>query len=165
MSQDALVGHDWRADRDLLLEAVQESRRCPPSDSAFSVGALLVDSHGHEVVRGHSRETGGSEHAEEVALDRLGGLDVSPADLTLYSSLEPCAQRRSRLMPCAHLIIAAGIRRVVFAAREPAHFVAEPSGAVVLEEAGVEVVELADLAGLVRAVNAHLPAWGHPLRR
>lgn len=40
--------------------------------------------------------------------------------------------------------------------REPSTFVAETRGAGLLEAAGVEVVELPELAEEARAVNAHL---------
>ena len=78
--------------------------------------------------------------------------------LTLYSSLEPCTSRRSRPVPCAALVVEAGISRVVLAAREPDLF-ADCRGVADLRAAGVDVVEVEELAGLVRAVNSHLPAW------
>ena len=83
----------------------------------------------------------------------------------MYTSLEPCTARRSRTRTCTELILAAGIRRVIFAMREPLIF-AECHGAETLREAGVEVVELTDLAGLVRRVNAHLfrPGAAHGRR-
>src|SRR5262249_18763557 len=70
-------------------------------------------------------------------------------------SMEPCSTRRSRSGSCTELILAAGIRRVVFAVREPPTF-ADCRGAELLQEAGVEVVELTDLADPVRQINAHL---------
>lgn len=153
-------------DRDHLLAAIEESRLSPLSDSAYSVGAVVVDAAGRELARGHSRETDPHDHAEEVALrrlqDRRGG---GRSPLTLYSSLEPCTRRRSRPVPCADLVLASGVARVVIAAREPDLFVADCDGVGILRSAGIEVVELDELAGLVRAANAHLPAWGHPSRR
>ncbi|MGF1647810.1 MAG: dCMP deaminase [Kineosporiaceae bacterium] len=154
-------------DRDLLLAAVAESRRSPPSDSAYSVGAIVVDAAGRELARGHSREGDPHDHAEEVALARLARrAAASPVTgpLTLYSSLEPCTRRRSRPVACAELVITAGISRVVMAAREPDLF-ADCDGVEALTRAGVEVVELEKFAGLVRAVNAHLPAWCQASRR
>ncbi|MGF1664395.1 MAG: dCMP deaminase [Kineosporiaceae bacterium] len=154
-------------DRDLLLAAVAEARRSPPSESAYSVGALVVDAAGRELARGHSRETDPHDHAEEVALARLARRAVTePASgpLTLYSSLEPCTYRRSRPVACADLVLATGISRVVIAAREPDLF-ADCDGVETLALAGIEVVELAEFAGLVRAANAHLPAWCQTSRR
>jgi diaminohydroxyphosphoribosylaminopyrimidine deaminase/5-amino-6-(5-phosphoribosylamino)uracil reductase len=54
------------------------------------------------------------------------------------------------------LIIAAGVRRVVIAWREPGLFVADCQGCELLATAGVSVIELANLASRARAVNAHL---------
>jgi len=73
----------------------------------------------------------------------------------MYSSLEPCAARASRPTPCADLIIASGIGRVVIAWREPSIFV-PGGGAVRLRQAGVAVTVIPELAAAARAVNAHL---------
>jgi len=74
---------------------------------------------------------------------------------TLYSSLEPCSVRLSRPISCTTLILAAGIRRVVFAWREPEVFV-DGRGVEVLNSAQAEVIEVSDLADLARAINRHL---------
>jgi diaminohydroxyphosphoribosylaminopyrimidine deaminase / 5-amino-6-(5-phosphoribosylamino)uracil reductase len=141
-------------DRRWLLVAIEESRRCRPTEHAYSVGAAIVDAAGRELARGYSREGDEHEHAEEAALAKLGAAsDLSGA--TIYTSLEPCGVRRSRPRTCAQLILDAGLRRVVFALREPP-LLAAGQGAVRLAEAGIEVVELADLAEPVRRINAHL---------
>ncbi len=140
------------ADHELLRLAVELARSCPVSTTAYAVGALVVAADGTERGRGHSRETGGHVHAEEVALARAG---AAAAGGTVYSSLEPCGCRRSRPVSCAELIVAAGVRRVVFALREPP-LLADGGGADRLAAAGVEVVELPELAGAVRAANHHL---------
>jgi diaminohydroxyphosphoribosylaminopyrimidine deaminase/5-amino-6-(5-phosphoribosylamino)uracil reductase len=141
-------------DNALLAEAVELSRRCPPSPAAYTVGAVVVGA-GPDAPRsvGWSRRYGPLDHAEEVALAAFPGGD--PAGGTLYSSLEPCSRRRSRRHTCTELILAAGIAKVVFALREPPLF-ADCDGAELLARAGVEVVELPALAAEVRAVNAHL---------
>jgi pyrimidine deaminase RibD-like protein len=141
-------------DRELLARAVELARRCPPSDTAFSVGALVVDVDGTVLADGWSRRSDPKEHAEEAA---LAALDAVPPGATVYSSLEPCSARTSRPRTCTELIIAAGIARVVFAWREPSLFV-ECDGAERLRAAGVEVVELADLAASAREPNRHLGA-------
>jgi diaminohydroxyphosphoribosylaminopyrimidine deaminase/5-amino-6-(5-phosphoribosylamino)uracil reductase len=140
-------------DRLWLMAAIELSRSCPAVPTAYAVGAIVVDAGARELARGYSRETDSAGHAEEVALAKLTGVDLSHA--TIYTSLEPCGSRRSRSRTCAQLILAAGIRRVVFALREPP-ILAEGHGADLLRAAGVEVVELSDLADLVREVNAPL---------
>ena len=147
-----------QADLHWLREAIELSRRCPPSESAFSVGAVLVSDAGRVIATGHSREGDPKDHAEEVALARAAG-DPLLTGATLYSSLEPCLARASRPRSCAELILAAGIPRVVIAWLEPPLF-AEGGGAGALRRGGVTVVEIPWLAGLARSVNAHLIAEG-----
>jgi pyrimidine deaminase RibD-like protein len=109
--------------------AIELAWQCPPSPTAYSVGAVLVDAGGHEISRGFSREGGDPVvHAEESALGKLAIDDPRLAGATIYSTLEPCSQRKSRPRTCTQLIIAAGLRRVVIAWREPALFVADRAG-------------------------------------
>ena len=142
-------------DRRWLLAAVDLSRRCPVVTTAFAVGAIVVDAEDRELAYGYSREGDPHDHAEESALAKLAGARVDLSGATIYTSLEPCSVRRTRPTTCTERILAAGIGRVVFALREPPLFV-DGRGAEILEEAGVEVVEIPDLAGLVREVNAHV---------
>jgi diaminohydroxyphosphoribosylaminopyrimidine deaminase/5-amino-6-(5-phosphoribosylamino)uracil reductase len=144
-----------RDDRALLRAAVELARNCPPSTTAFSVGALVVDVDGEVLATGWSRRDDPHDHAEEAALASLGAGWTAPPGTTVYSSLEPCSARASRPRTCSQLILAAGIGRVVFAWREPSLFV-EGEGAELLRGAGVEVVELPELAEGVREVNGHL---------
>ena len=171
------------ADREWLAAAIRLSERCPPSKSAFSVGALLVHASGHVLATGYSRETSLGDHAEEIALRRAVAAELAESklseatlaeaavaeaavaeampreatlgDATLYSSLEPCLHRKSRPTPCAELIFAAGVRRIVIAWREPPLFV-QGGGATWLASRGVTVVELPELAPAAMAVNKHL---------
>jgi diaminohydroxyphosphoribosylaminopyrimidine deaminase / 5-amino-6-(5-phosphoribosylamino)uracil reductase len=147
------------ADRRWLAEAIELSRRCPPSAAAFSVGAVVVAADGSVLASGYSRERDPADHAEEVALARVreAGLQPLLAGSTLYSSLEPCAMRASRPVACADLIIASGIGRVVIAWTEPPVFV-PGGGAARLRAAGVTVEAISELAATARAVNAHLLA-------
>lgn len=96
------------------------------------VGAVVVRD-GQVVGEGAHREFGGP-HAEVEALqaagDRAGGA-------TLYVTLEPCAHH-GKTPPCTDAILAAGIRRLVYAAGDP-HPQAK-GGAGRLAERGVAVV-------------------------
>lgn len=150
---DARVSTD---DRYWLELAVEQAHRCPPSPTAYSVGAVLVGADGVELARGYSRETDPVAHAEEAALGKLIG-DPDLRHATLYSTLEPCSRRASRPRPCARLVLDAGIGRVVIAWREPDIFVTDARGTELLVAAGVTVVELPGLADAARAPNAHLP--------
>jgi riboflavin-specific deaminase-like protein len=150
-------------DRRFLSWAVELSRLCPPSDSAFSVGAVVVGEDGEVLATGYSREQEDHDHAEEVALRKLAhgklGPDPRLRHATLYSSLVPCGARASRPVTCVGHIAAAGIPRVVFAWREPRLFT-DGEGAEQLRAAGVAVTEVPELAERARAVNAHLVGTG-----
>ncbi|WTO67078.1 deaminase (plasmid) [Streptomyces sp. NBC_00212] len=139
-----------------MRRAIELSRRCPPAAGAFSVGAILVDAAGQEIARGHSREGDPVVHAEEAALAKVPKNDPRLATATLYSTLEPCSERKSRPVTCADHVIRAGLRRVVIAWMEPSLLVADCVGVEQLRAAGVLVTELAALADEARAVNAHL---------
>ena len=143
-----------------LRMAIELSRQCPPSDTAFSVGAVIVAAGGEVMATGYSREQDPQDHAEEVALRKVGHGDPRLATATIYTSLVPCGARASRAVTCVQHIIAAGIPRVVFAWREPPIFT-EGRGAEQLREAGVEVIELPELVQAAREVNAPLLSGEH----
>ncbi|MEU1296297.1 dihydrofolate reductase family protein [Streptomyces sp. NPDC005840] len=149
----AAADHHW------LRLACDLAALCPPSTTAFSVGAVVVAADGTELARGHSREDGDpAAHAEEAALAKLDPADPRLPGATVYSSLEPCAHRASRPRPCARLILDAGVRRVVTAWREPDTFVADADGTGLLTARGVEVLVLPEHAAHARRPNAHLGA-------
>jgi diaminohydroxyphosphoribosylaminopyrimidine deaminase/5-amino-6-(5-phosphoribosylamino)uracil reductase len=142
------------ADRRLLAAAIELSRLSPPRQTRYAVGAIVADHDGTRLAGGFTGEADPQDHAEEAALAKLAGVDLTRA--TIYSSLEPCTTRRSRPGTCTGLILAAGIRRVVLALREPLLF-ADCHGVEDLRAGGAEVIEIADLGPAVREVNAHLP--------
>ncbi|WP_043271947.1 dCMP deaminase [Streptomyces sp. CT34] len=139
-----------------LQAAIELSRFCPPAIGAFSVGAIIVDRDGAEISRGYSREGDDPHlHAEAAALAKvdeekrlLGG--------TIYSSLEPCSQRRHPVATCTQRILSSGLSRVVIAWREPSLFVDDCQGFEMLTAAGLTVVEVPELAEAARAINSHL---------
>ena len=141
------------ADLAWLRQAIELSRRCPPSASAFCVGAVIVAAGGDILATGFSRQHDPHDHAEEGALATVDPGDPRLPSATLYSSLEPCRFRASRPRPCAELIIAAGLRRVVIAWLEPPVF-AQGGGGELLRSSGVTVVEITELAAEARAINA-----------
>ncbi|RZQ59385.1 deaminase [Amycolatopsis suaedae] len=141
------------SDLSRLRQAVDLAHECPPSVT-FRVGCVITGADGTVLATGYSGETDPHDHAEEVALAKLAG-DPRLAGATVYSSLEPCSSRSSRPASCTRLILDAGIPRIVFAWREPPLFV-DCVGAETLAAAGREVVELPELAPLVREANAHL---------
>lgn len=112
-----------------LAEAVKALGRTHPNPA---VGAVIVKG-GKVIASGHTSPVGGP-HAEAVAL-KLAGARAKGA--TLYSTLEPC-NHHGRTPPCTEAIIAAGIKRVVFASTDPNPLV-NGKGVKRLRGAGLEV--------------------------
>ncbi|WP_063128705.1 deaminase [Nocardia fusca] len=142
--------HHW------MNRAITLAGLCPVVEGAFSVGAVIV-ADGEEIATGYSRETDPKIHAEEAALDKLDPADPRLSRATIYSTLEPCSERatKSRL-PCTDRILAARIPEVVIAWREPSTFVEDCVGVEKLQQQGVKVVELPELAEAAMAMNQHL---------
>jgi diaminohydroxyphosphoribosylaminopyrimidine deaminase/5-amino-6-(5-phosphoribosylamino)uracil reductase len=99
------------------------------------VGAVLVSAEGKVVGRG-SHNYDGVKHAEILAIEAAG---ERAQGSTLYLNLEPCSHV-GRTGPCADAIVAAGIKRVVAAMRDPNPLVAG-RGFERLLAAGIEVQE------------------------
>ncbi|PWU03284.1 MAG: dCMP deaminase [Candidatus Melainabacteria bacterium] len=139
-------------DRDWLLKAIDLSRRCPLSQKAFCVGAIIIGAKGDLISTGFSRERNPREHAEETAINKAIEQRTDLTAATIYTSLEPCSPRLSGSKSCTDLIIDCGIKRVVFALYEPPVFVA-CNGADRLREHRIEVVVMAEFAELVEEIN------------
>jgi diaminohydroxyphosphoribosylaminopyrimidine deaminase/5-amino-6-(5-phosphoribosylamino)uracil reductase len=116
-----------------------------------SVGAVLVRG-GRMVGQGfHSYE--GRKHAEILALEVAG---KRARGATLYINLEPCSHT-GRTGPCADALIAARIRRVVAAMRDPNPAVAG-RGFRKLGAAGIQV-EVGLFEGEARRLNEAFARW------
>ena len=95
-----------------------------------TVGAVVVRD--GEIVGEGATEAAG-RHAEIVALDAAG---ERARGATLYVTLEPCAHHGTT-PPCTEAILAAGLERVVFGARDPNPKAA--GGEERLRDAGIDV--------------------------
>jgi diaminohydroxyphosphoribosylaminopyrimidine deaminase/5-amino-6-(5-phosphoribosylamino)uracil reductase len=98
-----------------------------------AVGAVIVDRDLRLLGEGFHDFFGGP-HAEIRALQQAG---ASARGGTLFVTLEPC-NHHGKTPPCTQAVIAAGIRRVVIAAKDPAPHTAG-SGLSTLRAAGLEV--------------------------
>jgi diaminohydroxyphosphoribosylaminopyrimidine deaminase / 5-amino-6-(5-phosphoribosylamino)uracil reductase len=97
------------------------------------VGCVLLGPDGTELAEGFHRGAG-TPHAEVDALRNAGG-DARGA--TAVVTLEPCNHTSPRSGPCSEALLAAGVRRVVFA--QPDTNPVARGGAATLAAAGVEV--------------------------
>ena len=146
-------------DHRFLRWAVELSRLCPPSPSAFSVGAVIVAEDGQVLATGFSREQEEHDHAEEVALRKLA--PVRPAAAAGHHLQLAGALRGPRVAPGdlrpAHRRGRDPAGRLRLARAPPVH---RRRGAEQLRAAGVTVIEVPELADRARAVNAHLVGSG-----
>ncbi|WP_232820073.1 bifunctional diaminohydroxyphosphoribosylaminopyrimidine deaminase/5-amino-6-(5-phosphoribosylamino)uracil reductase RibD [Nocardioides allogilvus] len=112
------------------------------------VGCVLLDAEGVEIAEGFHRGAG-TPHAEVAALTEAG---EAARGATAVVTLEPC-NHTGRTGPCVEALIAAGVRRVVFAQRDPNPEAA--GGAAALTAAGIEV-EAGVMEPVARGINR---AW------
>ena len=101
------------------------------------VGSVIV--HDDRVIGEGFHAAAGEPHAEVNAVNNVSEADKSfLKNATLYVNLEPCSHH-GKTPPCAEMIIATGIPRVVVGATDPNALV-NGRGIAKLREAGVEVV-------------------------
>lgn len=106
------------------------------------VGAVLV--RGGKIIGQGWHRRAGEPHAEIEALRDAERRRNSPKGATLYVTLEPCCTH-GRTPPCTEAIKAAGIKRVVVAAKDPNPKHAG-KGLTLLAKAGIEVLSFAGRA-------------------
>ena len=119
-----------------------------------AVGALVLDAEGVVIGEGATQPVGGA-HAEIVALAAAG---AGARGGSLVVTLEPC-RHVGRTPACVDAILAAGVRRVVYAVADP-HDVAA-GGAEALRSAGVDV----EGGPLAEAAAVDLGPWLVAIRR
>ena len=110
------------------------------------VGAVLARD--DEIVGEGGHETPGQAHAEPNAIRNAG---ERARGATAYVTLEPCSHH-GRTPPCVDALLAAGVRRVVYAIGDPDPRV-NGRGARLLADAGV-AVESGLMAREAEALNA-----------
>ena len=155
-----------------LRQALDLARQSPPKPTNFRVGALLVSfaPSAQILSSGYTLELAGNTHAEQCALMKLASQHSVPeaelnsiltpeANVTLYTTLEPCGVRLSGNMPCVHRIITSrqgndsgGIRRVIFGAKEPGTFVQDSQSCQMMTKAGIEWEYVNDVEKEILAV-------------
>jgi len=141
-------------DIELMELAFAESERCPPSATAYSVGAVLTTPNREIITTGFSRETGEQDHAEEAAFKKAHHRDLNGA--WLYVTLEPCGIRKSMPSSWSELSFEQRIARVIYATPEPPFFVAQQSGLQRLTSAGIQLIHLTGFEQRFQQLHPHL---------
>lgn len=137
-----------QAERDAMQRALDLAKKGPRGVNP-QVGAVILSPDGDVLAEGWHRGAG-TGHAEIDALSKMAPDAARGA--TAVVTLEPC-NHHGRTGPCSEALIAAGVRRVVYAIADPgAH---SAGGADRLRGAGVQVE-----AGLLAdEATALLESW------
>lgn len=139
---------DWAFDphRKYMELAISEAKKCGPTQTAFSVGAVIVN--GTDILSvGYSRELPGNTHAEQCALNKYfdkTGKEELPAGSIIYTTMEPCSLRLSGNEPCVQRILKlnGNIGTVFVGVMEPDTFVKNNTSLTSLENAGIDYIKI-----------------------
>lgn len=101
------------------------------------VGAVLV--HNNRIIGEGYHQEYGQAHAEVNCINSVSADNkYLIADSTIYVSLEPCAHY-GKTPPCADLIVASNIKKVVIGCADPFEAV-NGKGIAILKNAGIDVI-------------------------
>ncbi|MDA3615648.1 bifunctional diaminohydroxyphosphoribosylaminopyrimidine deaminase/5-amino-6-(5-phosphoribosylamino)uracil reductase RibD [Chitinophagaceae bacterium LY-5] len=101
------------------------------------VGAVLV--HNNRIIGEGYHQEYGKAHAEVNCINSVSADNkYLIADSTIYVSLEPCAHY-GKTPPCADLIVASNIKKVVIGCADPFEAV-NGKGIAILKNAGIDVI-------------------------
>lgn len=120
------------AERDAMRRALELAVSEGVPSANPRVGCVLLRPDGRVIAEGAHRGAG-TPHAEADALAKAG---AAARGATAVVTLEPCSHT-GRTGPCADALLAAGVRRVVYAQPDPTPVAG--GGAARLARAGVEV--------------------------
>lgn len=137
---------DWALEPHLkyMEMAIEEAKKCGPTTTAFSVGAVLVFND-KVLSTGYSRELPGNTHAEQCALekyfDRTGESKV-PKGTVIFTTMEPCSFRLSGNDPCVQRILSqdGNIGSVFVGVMEPDTFVKNNTSLTLLEDSNINYI-------------------------
>lgn len=114
------------------------------------VGALITKA--EQVIAKGAHKVYGEAHAE---VDALSQCQVELTDATLYVTLEPCSHQ-GKTPPCVQAIIESGIKKVVYAYKDPNPLVSENDSTKQLKAAGVVVQQVS-----VKAIDEFYEGYRH----
>ncbi len=116
-----------------LEQALLGRGLCAPNPS---VGAVAVEN--HSIIAKAWHRGAGTPHAEQLLLPTL---PANATDVTLYVTLEPC-NHHGRTPPCVDAIIRQGVKRVIYAHRDPNPVVLSGNTPERLRQHGIEVLQV-----------------------
>lgn len=147
--------------------ALEQASYSIPSESAYCVGAVLIDSsqpiNQQIISTGYSREIQGNTHAEECCLIKYAlksnnqSIDYNtiiadtqyiinnihsiqlPSTYIMYTTMEPCSTRLSGKVSCTELLVRVQLQAVCVACYEPSTFVEHCVGIELLKQNNVHV--------------------------
>lgn len=126
--------------------ALEQAKKCTPTETAFSAGAILV--HGSGILEvGYSRELPGDTHAEHCAMEKyfakIGKREL-PIGTTLYSTLNPCSFDSNNHKSCIDRLLEMGnaIETVFVGVAESSIFEPNNNTQSRLESAGISYVHV-----------------------
>jgi len=147
-------------DSDFMREALALAKQGRAQTSPNPMVGAVVVRDGAAVGRGFHTYAG-MKHAEAIAAEEAG---ARARGATVYLNLEPCSHQ-GRTPPCAEVLIAAGVARVVAAMEDPNPRVAG-EGFRRLREAGIAVEVASEFTAEAAKLNeafVHFMRTGRPL--
>lgn len=107
---------------------------CAPNPS---VGAVAV--HNGQIIAQTWHHGAGTPHAERLLLEQLPKNIKNISDITLYVTLEPC-NHWGKTPPCVDAIVSFGIKKVVYAYRDPNPIIVANNTPRLLREHGIDIL-------------------------
>lgn len=129
--------------------ALSRAQLSPQKQTNFCVGAVVVDADKNTILAtGYSQELEEKAHAEHCCFMKIAKQhnvreddlsSVLPANVVLYTTMEPCNKRSAAWMTCVDRILrhGKGIKVVYVGILEPEKFVGVNVGRKRLEDAGI----------------------------
>jgi pyrimidine deaminase RibD-like protein len=124
-----------------IFEKLFEIGKSSKDREGVVVAGLVED--GKIIVASPSADDG-IRHAEDLVIEmaKKNNIPIGKS-IDLYTTVEPCTFRNpeKKMIPCATLIVEAGIKKVIFAAHDPKY---KHDSEKILQKAGVDIRQIGD---------------------
>lgn len=124
-----------------IFEKLLEIGKNSKDREGVVVAGLIEDG---KIIAASPSADDGIRHAEDLVIEMAKKNSVSIGEsMELYTTVESCTFRnpKKKMIPCATLIINAGIKKVIFAAHDPRY---KHDSEKILRKAGVEIRKMED---------------------